>query len=336
MSDRMSRRTFFKRSSAAGILSFFAASGLSKPVFGITNTEEIGTVIDLTKCDGCAHLDTPLCVTACRQKNKENFPEPVKPIEPYWPQKKFEDWSDKRGVTDRLTPYNWNFIEHIQVEHDGMLEDVHLMRRCMHCDNPTCQKICPFSAISKDKSGAVSINDEICFGGAKCRDVCPWGIPQRQAGVGLYLDVAPTFAGGGVMYKCDLCRDLLAQGGKPRCETACPTKAIISGPKEEMKSFAKKRAEEIGGYIYGDLQNGGTSTFYVSKVPFEKISKAIAAAKKAKNDTNTGRPLMPENVENYLDTEKGMAIGALIAPFAGASLAAYTAYKTMKGEKIDD
>jgi len=336
LTDKMNRRTFFKRSTAAGVLSFLAASGLSKPVYGITGTKEIGKVIDLTKCDGCANLNTPQCVLACREKNEKNFPVPEKPIQPYWPQTKYEDWSDKKEMTSRLTPYNWSFVEHVQVEDQGKLEDVYVLRHCMHCDNPTCQKICPFSAIRKDESGAVSINDEICFGGAKCRDVCPWGIPQRQAGVGLYLDVAPTFAGGGVMYKCDLCRDLLAKGEKPRCETACPNQAITTGPKQEMKNLAKTRAEEIGGYLYGDVQNGGTSTFYVSKVPFDKISKAISAAKNEKKDTKPGRPLMPENVENYLQTEKGMAVGALTAPVAGAALAVFTAYKTMKGEKVDE
>ena len=336
MSDKISRRSFFNRSAAAGALGFLAASGLDKPVYGMSGSQEIGTVIDLTKCDGCKELETPLCVSACRQKNKANFPEPVHPIQDYWPQTKHEDWSDKKGLTSRLTPYNWNFVEHVQVEHNGKIEEVSVLRRCMHCDNATCQKLCPFSAINKDGNGAVSINENICLGGAKCRDVCPWGIPQRQAGVGIYLDIAPTLAGGGVMYKCDLCRDLLAQGEKPRCETACPNQAMISGPKEEMKDYAKKRAQEIGGYIYGDTQNGGTSTFYVSKVPFEKISQAIAAAKKAEDDKNPGRPLMPENVENYLDTEKGMALGILTAPIAGTAFALVAAYKTMKGEKVDD
>ncbi|MGI6450008.1 MAG: 4Fe-4S dicluster domain-containing protein [Desulfitobacteriia bacterium] len=336
MSARITRRTFFKRSAAAGVLSFLAASGLNKPLYGLTDSQEVGTVIDLTKCDGCHSLDTPLCVSSCRQKNEANFPEPVQPIKPYWPQDKFEDWSKERELTNRLTPYNWSFVEHVQVEENGKLEDVYILRRCMHCDNPTCQKLCPFSAISKDERGAVAINDQICLGGAKCRDVCPWGIPQRQAGVGLYLNIAPTLAGGGVMYKCDNCRDLLAQGEKPRCETACPKGAILTGPKEEMKNYARKRAEEIGGYIYGDTQNGGTSTFYISKVSFAKISKAIAEAKQAKGDKRPGRPLLPEKVENYLETEKGMAIGALTAPVAGAALAAFTAYKTMKGEKADE
>jgi hypothetical protein len=138
------------------------------------------------------------------------------------------------------------------------------------------------------------------------------------------------------MYKCDLCHDLLAKGEKPRCESACPRGALLSGPKAEMKEYAQKTAQEIGGYVYGDSQNGGTSTFYISKVPFDKISKAIADNKKAKNDTSPGRPLMPEEVENYLSTEKGIAMGVLTAPIAGAALAVMTAYKTMKGEKVDE
>lgn len=57
-------------------------------------------------------------------------------------------------------------------------------RRCMHCDNPPCANVCPFAAHTKTDEGAVVINPDLCFGGAKCRDVCPWGIPQQQAAWG--------------------------------------------------------------------------------------------------------------------------------------------------------
>ncbi|NMA69874.1 MAG: oxidoreductase, partial [Desulfitobacterium sp.] len=87
------------------------------------------------------------------------------------------------------------------------------------------------------------------------------------------------------------------------------------------------------GYIYGDKENGGTSTFYISKVPFEKIHQAILADKKGKNDKSPGRPGMPVNVENYLDTEKGIFYSALIAPIAGLAAAGFTAYKTMTKDK---
>lgn len=334
MDKNISRRTFLKRSTAASLLGALAATGLSNPVHAAElNEEKLGTLIDLTRCDGCPNSPTPLCVTACRQHNQERFPEPQKPLKYYWPQKKVEDWSNKKDLTTRLTPYNWTFVEKVRVEHNGVEQEVNVPRRCMHCDNPTCMKLCPFSAISKDSTGAVAIDDEVCFGGAKCRDVCPWGIPQRQAGVGLYLQIAPDLAGGGVMFKCDLCVDLLAAGKQPACIQACPQGALTIGPREEIKAMAHKKAQEIGGYIYGDQENGGTSTLYVSSVPFDKIDQAIKADKKKKEDTSPGRPGMPLNVDNYLESEKGLFYSALIAPFAGAAAAGITAYRTLKGDK---
>jgi len=65
-----------------------------------------------------------------------------------------------------------------------------IQRRCMHCDNPPCVRGCPFGALSKQPEGKTVIDHSICFGGAKCRDVCPLGIPQKQAGVGMYLKLA--------------------------------------------------------------------------------------------------------------------------------------------------
>lgn len=336
MSDRINRRTFLKGSTAAGILGLLTASGLNVPLYADTGIGEMGTVIDLTKCDGCKNEKVPLCVSACKAKNESRYPEPIKPLQPYWPQTKYEDWSDKRHLTNRLTPYNWTFVDHVVVEHEGVTQEIHVPRRCMHCDHPTCQKLCPFSAIDKDKNGAVSINEDICFGGAKCRDVCPWGIPQRQAGVGLYLDIAPKFAGGGVMFKCDLCQDLLAQGEKPRCEEACPKNALISGPKNQMKEYAYQKAKDIGGYVYGSLENSGTSTFYISKVPFAKISQAIKAAKANAGDDKPGRPLMPENVNNHLNKENTLAAGILGAPLAGMALAGLAAYKSIQGGKTHE
>lgn len=332
--DRISRRAFFKRTTAAGLLGALAAAGLNKPVQAAGKSRErLGTLIDLTKCDGCKDYQSPRCVEACRTHNQARFPEPEKPLIKYWPQDKVEDWSDKRDLKNLLTPYNWTFVDRVKIERDGTEHEIYVPRRCMHCDTPTCAKLCPFSAISKDSSGAVAIDDGLCFGGAKCRDVCPWGIPQRQAGVGIYLDVAPDLAGGGVMYKCDMCVDLLAEGKKPACVGVCPRRAISIGAKVEIKDLVYKRAEEIQGYVYGDKENGGTSTFYLSAVPFDLIDAAIKKDKANKQDTAPGRPGMPVEVDNYLSSGKGVFLSALIAPVAGAAAAGITAYRTLKGEK---
>ncbi|MFQ3573663.1 MAG: oxidoreductase, partial [Thermodesulfovibrionales bacterium] len=74
------------------------------------------TIIDLTVCDGCRDEPIPRCVKACREYNGERFPEPQKPIQPYWPRKGYEDWSDKRDKIDTLTPYNWLFIQSVNID----------------------------------------------------------------------------------------------------------------------------------------------------------------------------------------------------------------------------
>lgn len=322
----MSRRGFLQRGLAAGAVGAGLLYGFEPVGAAAATSGPMASVIDLTKCDGCKGKEAPLCVSACRTKNADRFPEPVEQIHDYWPQKKHEDWSRKRNLTNRLTPYNWTYVETVQV--DG--QTVSIPRRCMHCDNPTCMNICPFSAIEQHKEGPVEIHASSCMGGAKCRDVCPWGIPQRQAGVGPYLNIAPEFLGGGAMFKCDGCIDLVKEGQKPACETACPKGAIQFGPREEIFALAKARAEEIGGYVYGDKENGGTSTLYVSKVPFEKIDEAIKAKKEGQKDVGPGRPGMPVAVGNYLDTPNGMALALLVAPIAGVAAAVVGAARTFK------
>lgn len=256
---------------------------------------KFATLIDITKCDGCYDEPIPKCILACRNKNKERFPDPKKPIQPYWPRKTFEDWSDKKEKIDTLTPYNWIFVQKVNIEG----KEVFIPRRCMHCDNPPCVRGCPFGALTKRPEGNSVINEKICFGGAKCRDVCPWQIPQRQAGVGIYLHLLPKFAGGGVMYKCDLCKDRIEKGEEPACVIACRERlkdnvVFTFGLRNTIYETAKRRAEKEGLFIYGDKQNGGTSTLYLSRVSFDEINKVLIEKKE--------RFKMPINVKNKIIT----------------------------------
>ena len=43
----------------------------------------------------------------------------------------------------------------------------------VHYDNPPYAKVCPFSAQEKTSEDPVLIDEDLCFGGAKCRSVCP-------------------------------------------------------------------------------------------------------------------------------------------------------------------
>lgn len=269
MNKKISRRSFLRgtlaaaAASTAGSLALPAAARGAEPV-------ELATLIDIRKCIGCE-----ACVEACRDANDAEFPEPRKPFPKMVPSRvKAEDWSEKRDVRDRLTPYNLLFIQTAEVTVNGEAATYTIPRRCMHCQNPPCADLCPWGASRKLKNGTTVIDPEICLGGKKCQVVCPWDIPQRQTGVGLYLDLLPAYAGNGVMFKCHRCHRRMADGELPACIEACPESVQKIGPRADIVREAHAIALKINGYVYGETENGGTNTIYVSPVPFEELDKA--------------------------------------------------------------
>jgi formate dehydrogenase iron-sulfur subunit len=269
----LTRRRFLKSVTAAAMVG--TAGALSVPRTAEAGKGKLATLIDLTKCNGCTDREKPACITACKTIKTGRIPEPANPIPIPFPTRKVEDWSNKKEVSNRLTPYNLIFVQKAEVDIGGDKKNVYIPRRCMHCDNPACATLCPFAANHKFENGAVVIDQDACFGGAKCKTVCPWEIPQRQSGVGVYLKVLPTLMGNGVMVKCDLCSDLLKEGKTPACISACPQKAMSIGPRSEIYAKAEELAKKIGGYLYGKTENGGTSTLYVSPVPFDRLDGMI-------------------------------------------------------------
>jgi Fe-S-cluster-containing dehydrogenase component len=223
----LSRRSFLKTGLAtagAACASQVALPAAAKP----KNNEELATLIDIRKCIGCE-----ACVEACREVNDFKHPEPEKPFPEMYPSRvKVADWSEEeqREVRDRLTPYNWLYIQWATVNIDGEEQAISFPRRCMHCQNPPCADLCPWGAARKLENGITVIHSDICLGGRKCQVVCPWDIPQRQTGVGLYLDLLPSFAGNGVMYKCDRCYNRIAEGELPACIEQCPEDVQTIGP----------------------------------------------------------------------------------------------------------
>ena len=316
MGEQISRRSFLKGglATAAGLaVSSIPSAAAAKPDVG----KQLATLLDIRKCIGCE-----ACVEACSEVNVEKYPEPRKPFPKMYPNRvPVEDWSDKKDVNDRLTPYNWLFIQHAEVEIDGEETELTIPRRCMHCVNPPCVKLCPWGAAKQLKNGISRIDSDICLGGSKCRKVCPWHIPQRQTGTGLYLDLLPSMAGNGVMYKCDRCYNRISEGALPACIEACPEDVQTIGPRDDIIRKAHAIADEIDGYIYGENENGGTNTIYVSPVPFEELNKAIAKEK--------GKPHL-NPVENTMAQANNLAAAMFVAPLAGIAAAVGKYYKGLK------
>lgn len=341
MSQGISRRSFLKGSAAAA--AGLAASRAPLPQAAQAATgQELCTLLDLSKCVGCEE-----CVDACREQWQATVPDPVKPIPRPFPQRvPIQDWSGRKDVQDRLTPYNFLYLEHLDFEYKGQSRELHIPRRCMHCLNPPCTNLCPFGAGRVEKNGVVHIDPDICLGGAKCKKVCPWHIPQRQSGVGLYLDIMPSFAGNGTMFKCHRCLPLVEKGQKPRCVEVCPEGVQSIGPRREMVARAVALAKEMArrdgapagaytDYLYGLEENGGTGTLYVSPIPFTVVSKAIdqehrRQAREADKSGNRGagggrrvpgqrgRPHM-HRVGDSMASAENLSLALVVAPLAGVA-----------------
>ena len=317
MGQEISRRSFLRGglAAAAGL----AASSI--PGAAATNVPQdetqLATLLDISKCIGCE-----ACVEACNEVNGAKYPQPKKPFPKMYPERvPIEDWSEKQDVMDRLTPYNWLYIQHATVSINGEEAELTLPRRCMHCVNPPCVKLCPWGAAQQLENGISRIDSDICLGGSKCKKVCPWDIPQRQTGTGLYLDILPSFAGNGVMYKCDRCYNRISEGELPACIEACPEEVQTIGPRDKIIKKAHQLAKEMNGYIYGENENGGTNTLYVSPVPFEALDQSI--------ETGKGRPHL-KAVKDTMAQANHLATAMVLAPVAGIAAAVGKYFKMAK------
>ncbi len=319
MTSKISRRAFLK-GSFTGLGSVAVSGSVVRAASSLVKekTEPLVTVIDISNCIGCEE-----CVYACRESNLSKYPIPEKPFPKMFPKRvPVQDWSDKKDVTDRLTPYNWLFIQQARAVVNGEEQELTIPRRCMHCENPPCVKLCPWGAAKQESNGLSRIDADICLGGSKCKTVCPWDVPQRQTGVGLYLDILPALAGNGVMYKCDRCYQKLEKGENPACIEACPEDVQTIGPRSEMVEYAHALAKETRGYIYGERENGGTNTIYVSPVPFDQLILEMGK----------GKPPM-EKVDNLMADGNNLARAMLLAPIAGVVAAFGKFYKRIKDDE---
>jgi Fe-S-cluster-containing dehydrogenase component len=108
---------------------------------------------------------------------------------------------------------------------------------CMHCEDPTCARVCPADAIKQDDRGVVlSAAKPRCVACSNCVLACPFGVPKMQVGYDL-------------MMKCDLCYDRTSVGKKPMCATVCPSGALFYGPREYVEKY--RREQPLNEFQFG-------------------------------------------------------------------------------------
>jgi formate dehydrogenase iron-sulfur subunit len=109
---------------------------------------------------------------------------------------------------------NWRRVAEIEGGFYPQASRAYLSMGCNHCVEPTCLEGCPVDAYTKDPvTGIVLHSADACIGCQYCTWTCSYGVPQYN----------PE---RGVVGKCDMCHDRLADGDSPACVAACPTGAI--------------------------------------------------------------------------------------------------------------
>lgn len=126
---------------------------------------------------------------------------------------------------------------------------------CLHCGEPSCVKVCPTGAITKETDGTVQRNPEKCVGCKYCISACPFG----QSSFDNVTKKAE---------KCNLCKDRQARGEAPACTVNCPVKARVAIAPDKLKEEAEKhlaQTKKLGlNYTLFTGQNvGGTLVAYL-------------------------------------------------------------------------
>ena len=136
-------------------------------------------------------------------------------------------------VPSKADPVRWLFVS----------------RRCMHCDDAGCMKICPApGALYRTEQGAVAFDRDKCIACKLCVNACPFNVPRYDA--------------EGKVSKCNLCVDRIGANLQPACVKTCPTGALRFGDRDELIATAKKEGFAT---IYGEQDLGGLGSIYAFK-----------------------------------------------------------------------
>ena len=197
-----------------------------------TNNEKPkGVLVDLTRCIGCRG-----CQVACKSWNQ-------------LPGIKTENSGTYQNPPD-LASAAYNIIQYSEVPSQAdPVRWLFVSRRCMHCDDAGCMKICPAAgALYRTKEGAVAFDREKCIACKLCVNACPFDVPRYDA--------------EGKVTKCHLCFDRIAEGMLPACAKTCPTGALQFGDRDELITTAKNEGFNT---IYGEQDLGGLGSIYAFK-----------------------------------------------------------------------
>ncbi len=223
-----------------------------------------GMVIDLSRCIGCR-----TCAVVC--KNHHAQPQGI-----WW----------NRVITEGADEYA------VSVPYSDTFRMKFLPVTCQHCKDAPCEQVCPTGATYHDAdNGTVLVDYEKCIGCRYCMSACPYGVRQfnwedpkkikgvdegkyqygypedfRKDGHLVYTPNRPA----GVVEKCTMCVQYIAQGLNPACVDACPANARIFGDLDDPQSKIVTYMLERDIKVLGEEYNTHPQVYYVSAKILER------------------------------------------------------------------
>ncbi|HHQ47892.1 MAG TPA: 4Fe-4S dicluster domain-containing protein [Acidobacteria bacterium] len=233
----MDRRGFFKLAGLTALAAELPVLGAARrggpeaPGEAPLEGSRWAMVIDLPKCH--EHPECTRCIDACnRAHNVPKIPDPRHEIKWIW----------KEPFGDAFPTQESHYLPQA-------LAGKPVLLLCNHCDNPPCVRVCPTQATWKrEEDGVVMMDWHRCIGCRYCIAACPYGSrsfnwvdPRPYLG-----ELNPDFPTRtkGVVEKCDLCEERLAEGKVPACVEACPCGALHFGDLGDPASSVRKLLEE--------------------------------------------------------------------------------------------
>ncbi|MFO7749585.1 MAG: 4Fe-4S dicluster domain-containing protein [Desulfobacteraceae bacterium] len=252
-----SRRSFLKAAGvsamaigAAPAINAIAASdshstaqAVKKPNSEALSAERWGMVIDTNKItDEIAENIVEACHKAHNVPDFNHEPDP-------------EKFPDTRPV-DHDQEIKWIWEEHFEhafpEKEDEFLAEKfrHLpfLVTCNHCKNAPCVQACPTQATFKREDGIVLMDFHRCIGCRFCMAACPFGSRSFNfRDPRPFIDETdPDFPtrSKGVVEKCNLCAERLAQGKQPHCVEASQgaiTVGDLEDPSSDVRALLSER-----------------------------------------------------------------------------------------------
>lgn len=227
----------------------------------------VGMVVDTEECIKCLQ-----CVQACRDENKTY-------------------------VGDF-----WTLVIRYQREdreYDGPEDCETLPRRCQHCDDAPCVRVCPNESRIQHYDGRVLCNYDTCLGCKYCEVACPYHVNSFQYSqpTGYFQhdrrDERDRWVAGpppdGSCSKCTYCAHRRFDGdldGSTACEEICPVDALqfgdLSDPDSDPNQYLadhpdidfadgdvikEKDADEIDGIFQLHTDASNPNEYYIGDDP---------------------------------------------------------------------